>query len=172
MSEEENLKPTRKANKPLAPLTVRPADDEHPRGPRKPLHDEITEPMIKDLVHNFYDKIRNDSELGPIFNETIQNNWPEHLDRMCTFWGSIALKTGAYKGRPVPKHMALKGLTPDHFKIWLRLFRITAIEVCGQDIGLMFIDRAEKIAESLQLALFFTQDFAKSGAFKNGELVG
>jgi hemoglobin len=145
--------------------------DKHPRGPRTPLHEAITQELINELVHKFYDKIQNHEVLGPIFNDVIQDQWPTHLERMCTFWGSVALKTGAYKGRPVPKHIALKGLTPEHFKIWLNLFRETAIEVCGQDIGLHFIDRAEKIAESLQLAIFFEGAIAPRSSFKNGVLV-
>ncbi len=142
----------------------------HQRGPRDPLHEGITEAMIEKLVHHFYDKIRADQELGPIFNNTIKDNWPVHLERMCLFWGSVALKTGGYKGRPVPKHVALEGVTPDHFKIWLSLFRQSAIEVCGHDIGLHFIDRAEKIAESLQLAMFFQNSIAFKDTFINGEL--
>lgn len=143
---------------------------EHLRGPRDPLHEDITQDLINQLVHSFYDKIQIHEELGPIFNNVIKDNWPEHLERMCAFWGSIALKTGAYKGRPVPKHVALSDLTPAHFKIWLSLFRQTAIEVCGQDIGLHFIDRAEKIAESLQLAIFFQGTIVPKDAFQNGEL--
>ncbi len=145
--------------------------DEHPRGPRDPLHEGITQPLINELVHKFYEKIQNHETLGPIFNDAIKDNWPEHLERMCTFWGAVALKTGAYKGKPVPKHVALKGVKPDHFKIWLAIFRETAIEVCGLDIGLHFIDRAERIAESLQLAMFFQGTIAPRDAFKNGVLV-
>lgn len=142
----------------------------HPRGPRTPLHKDINEALIHELIHKFYDRVRQDETLGPIFNAVIKENWPVHLERMCTFWSSIALKTGAYKGQPVPKHMAINGLSPAHFKIWLRLFRLTAIEVCGQDIGLHFIQRAEQIAESLQLACFFNGQIAPKGAFQNGEL--
>lgn len=151
------------------PIKVTAADD-HPRGPRTPLDDSITPALIETLVHRFYDRIRDEPELGPIFNSVIKDNWPTHLARMCAFWSSIALKTGEYKGRPVPKHVAIPGLTPAHFSIWLSLFRQTAIEVCGQDIGLLFIDRAERIAESLQLAIFFNGQIVPSGAFKNGEL--
>ena len=67
--------------------------------------------------------------------------------------------------------MALKKVKPEHFEIWLNLFRETAIEVCGLDIGLHFIERAEKIAESLQLAMFFQNTMAPRDAFQNGVLV-
>lgn len=139
------------------------------RGPRTPLHQDITEEMIENLVNGFYGKVRADETLGPIFNDVIKDNWPDHLARMCIFWGAIMLKTGAYKGRPVPKHMAISKLQPDHFKIWLALFRKTAKEICGPEIGAIFIDKAEAIAESLQMACFFNGALAPRNAFKNGE---
>lgn len=145
-------------------------EDTHPKGPRDPLHVDITHAMIKDLVHSFYDIVRENPDIGPIFNDTIKDNWTAHLERMCTFWGAIMLKTGAYKGKPVPAHMALSELNPAHFKIWLGLFRKTAVDVCGQEIGEIFIDRAERIAESLQMAVFFQNKIAPVNAFKNGEL--
>ena len=52
--------------------------DEHPRGPRDPLHADITQPLINELVHRFYEKIQNHETLGPIFNDVIKDNWPEH----------------------------------------------------------------------------------------------
>lgn len=141
-------------------------------GPRTALHEAITEEMIEQLVLRFYDRIRTHQQLGPLFNDVIKDNWPTHLAKMCQFWRSIALKSGEYKGRPVPKHAALSGVNPAHFNMWLQLFRETAIEVCGQDIGLLFIDRAERIAESLQLAMFFNGQFIAPAAFKNGQYVG
>lgn len=156
---------TREDNNHRANLSVSPAQ-------RAPLHNEITEELIEQLVLKFYERIRTHEELGPIFNDAIKDKWPTHLAKMCQFWRSIALKTGEYKGRPVPKHVALNGVHPDHFSQWLRLFRETAIEICGHDIGLHFIDRAERIAESLQLAMFFNGQFVPPAAFKNGQYVG
>ncbi len=145
-------------------------DQIHPPGPRDPLHPDITQALLNKLVHQFYESIREDKELAPLFNDTIQDNWPEHLDRMTQFWGAIALKTGAYKGKPVPKHVALSNLSPEHFKIWLRLFRTTAFDVCGPQIAPLLIDKAEHVAQSLQLAYFFKDRMAPLNAFKNGEI--
>ena len=146
-----------------------PSLDHHPRGPRKPLHQDIDEALVKELVHHFYGKVQTNPDIGPIFNTAIKDKWPDHLNRMCHFWNSIALKTGEYKGKPVPKHKALPNLTPDHFKTWLGLFRTSAHEVCEQEIAAAFIDQAERIAESLQLACFFQDQIAPPGIFQNGE---
>ena len=120
---------------------------------------EISETMIARLVHAFYAKVRTDDLLGPIFNEAVED-WDEHLEKLCRFWSSVTLMSGAYKGRPVPAHLALKGLGEAHFARWLHLFRQTAMDECGDDAASVFIARAENIARSLQLAI----------AIHNGEL--
>ena len=114
----------------------------------------VTEDDIHRLVHRFYDIIREDAELGPIFNTKIKN-WEPHLAQMCNFWSSVMLKTGKFQGRPMPKHIALTDLVrPEHFKIWLSLFERAANEVCTADVAAAFLDRAEQIAESLKYGMF------------------
>ena len=41
---------------------------------------------IKLLVNGFYDSVRKDELLSPIFNKIIVDKWPEHLEKMCRFW--------------------------------------------------------------------------------------
>lgn len=114
----------------------------------------ISEDLIERLVRRFYDRVRGDAELGPIFDGVIQGDWEPHLSKMMDFWSSIALKTGRYDGRPLPKHIALKQVRPEHFDRWLSLFRETAAEVCeGADADL-FVERAEMIAESFKLGMY------------------
>ena len=74
---------------------------------------------------------------------------------MTDFRCSVVLKTGGYGGRPVPAHLKLKTVVEDDFAIWLGLFRATARELCEPDVATVFIDRAERIAQSLKLAMFF-----------------
>ena len=114
----------------------------------------VTEDDIHRLVHRFYDIIREDAELGPIFNTKIKN-WEPHLAQMCNFWSSVMLKTGKFQGRPMPKHIALTDMVrPEHLKIWLSLFERAANEVCTADVAAAFLDRAEQIAESLKYGMF------------------
>lgn len=121
----------------------------HPKAPGLPLG--ITRKMVTDLVHAFYDKIRSDEVLGPIFNGRI-SNWAPHLEKLVRFWCSIALMTGEYHGRPMPAHMNL-GIVPDHFSRWLALWTVTAKEVCPPPAADFFIERAHLIARSLQLGI-------------------
>jgi hemoglobin len=122
----------------------------HPKAPG--LAAGITEPMIRELVHAFYAAVRRDPLLGPIFEPRIKD-WPEHLDKLSAFWSSVVLMTGRYKGRPMPVHMAIPEISRAHFERWLALFRATAKAVCPPPAAALFIDRAERIAESLHLGI-------------------
>lgn len=111
----------------------------------------LDEAILTTLVHRFYDKVRADPVLGPIFGARI-TDWEPHLARMVEFWGSVALMTGCYHGSPVAKHADLP-VTWAHFERWLGLFRQTAGEVCPPAGAAHVISRAERIARSLNLAI-------------------
>lgn len=123
--------------------------------PRQPIHPDIDEAMVERLARHFYAQVQNDPQLGPIFARTIPaDGWEPHLRTMMDFWSSVTLMSGRYKGRPVPKHQALTGITPGHFAIWLSLFADSAHTICPPDIAALFIDRANAIGASLQAAMF------------------
>ena len=126
---------------------------ESPR--RQAVHPSIDEEMIRTLVHGFYARIREDEEIGPIFNGAIGDGWDAHLAKMCDFWSSVMLMTGRYKGNPMVVHSRLKTVRPEHFERWLALFRQTARTVCPAEIAELFIGRAEIIARSLKLGMFY-----------------
>lgn len=111
----------------------------------------LDEGILRDLVHAFYDKVRRDAILGPIFAARI-TDWGPHLERMVAFWSSVALMTGRYHGRPVPAHTPLP-IDGAHFEHWLDLFRETAHEVCTPAGAAHVIERAERIAHSLHIAV-------------------
>ena len=111
----------------------------------------INEDMIRRLVHTFYDRIRVDEVLGPIFAERI-TDWGPHLERMCAFWSSVTLMTGRYHGRPMQAHAPLP-VDASHFDRWLGLFARTANDVCPAAAASYFVERAQMIAESLELGI-------------------
>jgi hemoglobin len=112
----------------------------------------IDEEMIRNVVHSFYARIRADEMLGPIFGAHV-SDWEPHLAKMCTFWSSVLLMTKSYDGKPVPAHLKIDGIGTKHFAHWLELFRATALEICPPAAADLFIDRAERIAQSLQLSI-------------------
>lgn len=107
--------------------------------------------MIDRLVRTFYGKVRRDDLLAPVFDEKI-SDWEPHLVRMGEFWSSVALMTGVYHGRPMPKHLPLP-VDARHFDRWLQLFREAAREVCPPVAAAHFIERAEHIAQSLEMGI-------------------
>ncbi len=111
----------------------------------------IDEPMIERLVHGFYAKVREDDVLGPIFDARIAD-WEPHLARMCAFWSSVVLMSGRYHGQPMAKHAALP-IDSRHFDRWLALFEAAARDLCPRAAAAHFIDRAHRIAESLELGI-------------------
>ena len=115
----------------------------------------IDEAYISLLVDEFYRRIRADETLGPIFEEAIGDRWDYHLPRMKSFWASVALNAGTYSGQPVPAHKKLSRVQQSHFQTWLALFRQTLQDTAPTPEAVdYFMERANRIAESLQLAMF------------------
>src|SRR3546814_10599443 len=69
------------------------------------------------------------------------------------------LGSGRYKGQPVPAHMKHKHrITPELFERWLNLWKKTTDELMPPDAAHALQAKAARIAESLQLAMFFRLD--------------
>jgi hemoglobin len=83
---------------------------------------------IKLLVDGFYKKVIHDELIGKFFTEVVQLNFEAHMPTMYAFWGNVLFASGAYKGNPMIKHMALsqkESLQPAHFQQWLLLWTET-----------------------------------------------
>ena len=140
-----------------APVTERPRPT-----PEMPLdHPGVDRGFIGRLVREFYSRVRANDRLGPIFGGVIGEEWDPHLEKMTDFWCAVILKNGAYSGRPVPAHLKLKQVREEDFEIWLGIFRRTANDLCEPQVANVFIERAERIAQSLKLAMFFRLPAAK-----------
>ena len=119
---------------------------------RLPVHPSITREQISRLVDDFYTRVRDDERLGPIFETRVSGDWSPHLAKMKLFWNSVLLRTGEYKGRPVPVHARMTEVRTDDFRRWLQLFRLTVSEIFEADAQPIVIDAAERIASSLWMA--------------------
>ena len=116
---------------------------------------QIDEKGLKRLVHHFYDRVRREEALAPVFDAAIAD-WPHHLEKMVDFWFSVMLTTGRYKGNPVMMHLKHKArITPELFARWLALWNEATAEVMPPEAAAALQAKAARIAESLQLALFF-----------------
>jgi len=107
-----------------------------------------TEEEITTLVHTFYARVRADEQLGPIFNGHV-DDWPRHLAKLVDFWSSLLRGTGRFAGAPMPKHLALPGLTAELFQRWLALFRETLADLPNPALAERAQTFAQRIANSL-----------------------
>jgi len=119
---------------------------------------EITEADIALLVPAFYERIRQDPLLGPIFNGAIQE-WPAHLETLEAFWSSVMLTSGRYKGQPMVAHFRHeKAMTAENFARWIDLWQEASNALLPPEKAAIFQEKAGRIAESLQLGIRFQRE--------------
>jgi len=113
-----------------------------------PTPDLCTEEEVTRLVHGFYAQVRQDPLLGPIFDTHIRD-WDRHLATMVDFWSGALRGTARFRGAPMPKHVALPGLSADLFQRWLALFRQTTTALGNEAMAERANELALRVAESL-----------------------
>jgi hemoglobin len=112
-------------------------------------HDIIKRDDVKILVDRFYDKVKADPLLGPVFSHL---NWPHHLPIMYDFWSSMLLGDQTYRGNPLQKHLPLQ-IDQRHFSQWLALFKETVDEHFAGEKAEEVKMRAQSIAAIFQLKM-------------------
>ena len=118
--------------------------------------DKITEEEISNLVDRFYAKVRQDDEIGPVFN-AIVGDWPHHLAKLKDFWSSAMLSTGRYQGHPMMAHLQLP-IDAVHFHRWLALFEETAYETLAPLHAADILDKAHRIARNFQAGIAYQRE--------------
>ncbi|MDT0605538.1 group III truncated hemoglobin [Croceitalea rosinachiae] len=106
------------------------------------------------LVKKFYEKVREDSEIGHFFIETIID-WLEHLEKLTDFWETNLFLVKNYKDNPLQVHADLDKkmnytISNYHFGIWLRHW-ISTIDVnfTGENA-----EKAKQRARNMSLRMF------------------
>ena len=113
----------------------------------------IDDSFISGLVEGFYEAVRRDDRLGPIFAKHIKD-WPLHLARMKDFWASIMIESGRFSGNPMQKHIAIGGLSAADFSHWQLLWDQTLTQLAPDaSVVEAFRDAARRIGESLLLGV-------------------
>ena len=116
----------------------------------------ITEAEIASLVDRFYAKVREDDEIGPLFNQEVQN-WDAHLALLKDFWSTVLLGTGRYKGNPLVAHFRLP-IEERYFGRWLALFTETASEEMSTPHAVIAAHKAHLIAGNIKRVLTSRRD--------------
>lgn len=109
----------------------------------------IDDAFISELVESFYETVRLDDQLGPIFAMRVKN-WPVHLARMKMFWGSIMIESGRFSGSPMQKHIAIGALDAGHFARWQLLWERTVVQLApNPEVRDQCMQTARRIGASL-----------------------
>ena|SRR5690554_2129234 len=85
------------------------------------------------LVRTFYEKIRADDFLGPIFNGII-TDWETHLELLTDFWETNLFFNRKYFGNPMNAHVEVdkkidNTITEMHFGVWINMWVQTIDEL-------------------------------------------
>lgn len=123
----------------------------------KELTDIKTIEDIQLLVNTFYDRIRKNELLGPIFDGIIQNKWPEHLEKMYRFWQTVLLEEHTYFGSPFPPHAKMP-VNKTHFDQWVGLFSMTVDELFVGVTANRAKWQGERMATMFQYKIAYYQD--------------
>jgi len=101
---------------------------------------------ISAFVDLFYDKVRLDTKLGPVFSGAITGDWQPHLDKMYSFWDSLLFGVAGFSGNPFAKHVPL-AIGQEHFDQWLVLFDETIDSLFFGPVASEAKNRARLIAK-------------------------
>lgn len=118
---------------------------------------------IQLMVDTFYSEIRDDKLLGPIFNGIIQDKWPQHMQKMYSFWQTVLTGPHTYQGAPFVPHAKLP-VDKLHFDRWLSLWNKTVdgyfdgpiaeeAKWRGEKMAAMFLTKIEYLRTSGQHSL-------------------
>lgn len=113
------------------------------------MNDILVRDDVKKLVDTFYDKVKADELIGPLFSHV---DWPHHLPIMYNFWSSMLLGDQTYRGNPLQKHFPLP-LERVHFERWLKLFTETVDENFTGEKADEVKMRAQSIAGIFQIRM-------------------
>ena len=124
--------------------------------PVRPDKSGIDASDIARLVEGFYRRVRQDARLGPVFENRIGHTdaeWQPHLEKIEAFWANVMLGARSYRGNPMQAHMAVPGIQPSDFGIWLDLFEETACDLLPGGKAQAFVVMARRIGASLSMGL-------------------
>ncbi|MEP6882135.1 MAG: group III truncated hemoglobin [Dokdonella sp.] len=113
--------------------------------------DPFDEVRIAHLVDRFYAKVSADPLLGAVFNPVVED-WDAHKRLLTSFWCSVALRAGTYRGNPMAMHRP-HPIRREHFERWQALWAETTKEVLDGDSASVMIEYAGRIGQGLQLGL-------------------
>jgi len=108
-----------------------------------------TPAQIAQQVSAFYEAVRQDATLGPIFNRHV-DDWPTHEDKIAAFWRNAILFERSYNGNPQRIHAERPDVTPELFAHWLALFEEIAHRTLPPETAVPWIALARRIGVGMK----------------------
>ncbi len=108
---------------------------------------------IETLVNSFYEKVKEDDVIGPVFSNI---KWETHLPVMYQFWENAIFYSGGYNGNPLKTHQHINQvfpLTAQHFEVWIKLFTSTVDALFSGEKAELAKQRAISIATVMQIKI-------------------
>ncbi len=103
---------------------------------------------LRPLLQHFYSDVRQHDVIGPIFLGQVED-WPAHLENILGFWTTVTGGPISYSGPMMVAHLKLH-LKPEHFEIWLDLWRRQCRIRLETQLANEVIHIAETMADRLQ----------------------
>lgn len=134
------------AQLPIVPLPAARARDDQADTSRPDLRDEDLEPLLLD----FYTRVERDPLLAPYFAGI---DMVAHIPRIADFWATIIFHSARYTGNAFRPHLAMAGLTAEHFARWLATLEQTVDARHAGPNATMMKALGHRVAYSMQLRL-------------------
>ncbi len=112
------------------------------------------------LVVSFYNAVRKNELLGPIFNSHLAaDQWPAHLEKLTDFWVTALLGDVCFKGSPSKAHLKVDKnlkhtMSQLHFEKWLEIWFTTIDSLYVGDLAQRAKDASRRMATGQYLYVF------------------
>lgn len=111
---------------------------------------DVRDDDLHALLTSFYAIIGADPLLARYFTEVDMS---EHMPKIVAFWSTLLFHTRSYTGNAFRPHMAMPGLTGDHFARWVATLEHVVDERFAGPSASLMKELAHRIAYSMQLRL-------------------
>ena len=110
------------------------------------------------LVETFYSTAKEDDQLGPIFNQFV-DDWGPHIQKVASFWEATLFSSGSYRGNPMQLHQKVDetlnhSLNQSHFNRWVEIWHQTTDSLFMGVNADMAKQRASNIANIMFIKLY------------------
>lgn len=114
----------------------------------------VNEAILRRVIVAFYERVKRDDRLGPVFAAIVGNDWDAHVEKVCSFWLYVTRLKSGYGSRDfMPAHLKHPAIQASLLPQWLHLFRQTANELCAGQVADLLIDIAKRMAVSIEMSL-------------------